>query len=43
MKATTALIGLAAALCIALSGCGLKGNLYMPERASAPVSAASGI
>ena len=37
------LAGLAALLCLALSGCGLKGPLYLPgEPAPASVAAQSG-
>ncbi|GEM_PF-1624416 len=32
------LVGLLAGLCCALSGCGLKGPLYMPEQTSVSLS-----
>ena len=35
MLKNAVLLGLLATLCLGLSGCGQKGDLYMPERVSA--------
>ena len=35
MLKNAVLLGLLATLCLGLSGCGQKGDLYMPERAAA--------
>ncbi len=39
MLRTAMLLGIIASLCATLSGCGLKGDLYMPDQAHAEQTA----